>query len=107
MKSSLRAQLAEEIAKPFNNNATFIESRNNIEILVSMTEMAFGLPYKHGHSTVVVNLVNAQLERDFVQSPFALEQELFELMRALSDIRVKYSKGNKLDLEILLNRIGS
>ena len=50
---------------------------------------------------------DAQLERGHAQSPFSLEQELFELMRALSDIRVKYSKGNKLDLEILLNRIGS
>ena len=63
MKSSLRSQLSEEIAKPIYNSATFIEARNrdNREALVSMVEMAYGLPYQHEDSTVAINLVDAQL----------------------------------------------
>ena len=52
VKSGLRLQLSEEISKPIYNNSTFIEIRNNIEILVSMREMAYGLPYKHEDSTI-------------------------------------------------------
>ena len=107
MKSGLRSQLSEEIAKPIYNNATFIEIRNNIEILVSMVEMAHGLPYKHEDSTVAINLVDAQLELDLSQATFAKEQERFEMMRILNDERVEYSKGKVLELELLLNRIGS
>ena len=107
VKSGLRSQLSEAIAKPIYNNATFIESRNNIEILVSMVEMAHGLPYKHEDSTVAINLVDAQLELDLSQAPFEKDQERFEKMRILRDERVEYSKGKALELELLLNRIGS
>jgi hypothetical protein len=107
VKSGLHSQLSEEISKPIYNNATSIEIRNNIEILVSMVEMAYGLPYKHEDSTVAINIVNAQLELDLSQAPFAKEQERFEMMRILNDERVEYSKGKVLDLELLLNRIGS
>ncbi len=48
-----------------------------------------------------------QLELDSGQAPFAREQERFKMLRILNDERVKYSKGKKLDLEWLLNRIGS
>ena len=75
VKSGLRSKLSEEIAKPIYNNATFIEIRNNVEILVSMVEMAYGLPYRHEDSTVAINIVDAQLELDLSQSPFAKEQE--------------------------------
>ena len=107
VKSGLRSQLAEVISKSIYNTATFIESQNNIETLVSMIELAFGLPYKHEDSTVAINIVDAQLELDLSQSPFAKEQERFEMMRILNDERVEYSKGKVLDLELLLNRIGS
>ncbi len=43
MKSSLPSQLSNEITKPIYNNAIFIEARNDIETLVSMVEMAYGL----------------------------------------------------------------
>ena len=72
-----------------------------------MVEMAHGLPYKHEDSTVAINLVDAQLELDLSQSPFAKDQEIFEMMRMLNDERVEYSKGKVLDRELLLNRIGS
>ena len=72
-----------------------------------MVEMAYGLPYKHEDSTITINLVDVQLELDLSQSPFAKEQETFEMMRILNEECVEHSKGKKLDLELLLNRIGS
>ena len=107
MKSGLRSQLSDEIAKPIYNNVTLIEARNNIETLVSMVEMAYDLPCKHEDSTVAINLVNAQLEQDLSQSPFARDQDQFEMMRKLNEECVEYSKGKSLDLEKLLNKIGS
>ncbi len=68
MKSSLLSQLSDEKTKPMYNNTTFIEACNNIETLVSLVEMAYGLPYKHEDSTVAVNLVDFQaLEQDLSQ----------------------------------------
>ena len=100
MKSGLQLQLSEEISNPIYNNATFIDARNNIEILVSMVQMAYGLPYTHEDFspkfTVSINLVHAQLELDIPQSPFAKEQERFEMM---NEERVEYSNGEVLDLE--------
>ena len=69
--------------------------------------MAYSLPYTHGDSTVAINLVDAQLEQDLSQSPFARDQDWFEMMRILNEERVEYSKGKSLDLELSLNRIGS
>ena len=43
VKSGLLSHLSEEISKPIYNDATFIDSRDKIEILVSMVEMAYGL----------------------------------------------------------------
>ncbi len=57
--------------------------------------MAYGLPYKHGDSTVAINLVDAQLELDLSQSPFSRQQERFEMMRILNEERVEYSKGRR------------
>ena len=96
VKSGLQSQLSEEISNPIYNNATFIDARNNIEILISMVQMADGLPYKHEDFTVSINLAHAQLGLDIPQSPFAKEQERFEMM---NKERVEYSKGEVLDLE--------
>ena len=88
----------------------YIDARNDIEILISMVEMAYGLPYKHEDSTVAINIVDAQLELDLLQAPFAQVQERFNMMWILNDERVEtveYSKGKALDLELLLNMIGS
>ena len=81
-------QLSEEISKPIYNNATFIEVQNNIEILVSMVEMGYGLPYKYEDSTVAISIVDTQLELDLSQAPFAKDQERFEMMQILNDERV-------------------
>jgi hypothetical protein len=72
-----------------------------------MVEMAYDLPCKHEDSTVAINLVDAHLEQDLSQSPFARDQDQFEMIRILNEERVEYSKGKSLDLEMLLNRIGS
>jgi hypothetical protein len=58
-----------------------------------MVELAYGLPYKHKDPTVAINLVDAQLEQDLSQSPFAREQDRFEMMRILSEECVEYSTG--------------
>ncbi len=52
---------------------------------------------------VAINIVNAQLEQDLPQMPFAREQDRFEMMLLLNEERVEYSKGKLLDLELLLN----
>ena len=57
--------------------------------------------------TVAINLGDAQLQQDLSQSPFARDQDRFEMIRILDEKRVEYSKGKSLDLELLLNRIGS
>ncbi len=73
------------VSRPWN----LLEARNNIETLVSMVEMACCLPYKHEESTVAINLVDAQLEQDLSQSPFARNQDRFEMMWILSEERVE------------------
>ena len=85
MKSNLRSQLSEKINKPIYNSATFIYARNNMETLVSMVEMAYGLPYQHEDSTIAINHVDAQLERDLSQSPFDRDQDRFEMIRILNE----------------------
>ncbi len=105
MKSGLSSQLSQEIVKSIHNNDTFIDARNIIEMPVSMVKMAYGLAYKHEDSMVAINLIDAQLEQDVSQQPFAREQERFEMMRVMNEVRVdtvEYRKGEKLDLELLL-----
>ncbi len=77
MKSSRCSQLSDEFTKPIYKNTTFIEAHNNIETLVSMIELAYGLSYKHEDSTVAINLVDAQLKQDLSQSLFARDQDRF------------------------------
>jgi hypothetical protein len=96
VKLVLRSQLYQEITKPVYNNATSIETRNNIETLVSMVEMAHGLPYKHEDSKVAINLIDSQLEQDLSQSPFARDQDRFKMMQILNVECVEYSKGRSL-----------
>ena len=53
IKSTLRSQLYEELCKLINDHKSFVEARDNIEILISMVEMAHGLPYKdEDHTTL-------------------------------------------------------
>jgi hypothetical protein len=72
-----------------------------------MVEMAYGPLYKQECSTVAINIVDAHLEQDLSQSPFDRNQDRFEMIRILNEERVEYSKGKWLDLEFLLNRLGS
>ncbi len=86
---------------------TFIETQNNIKILVSMVEVAYSLPHKHEDFMVAINLVDAELGQVSEQEPFAREQERFEMMMILNSEHVEHSKGKKLDLELLPNGIRS
>ena len=42
IKSTLQSQLYEELCKLINDHKSFVETRDNIEILISMVEMAHG-----------------------------------------------------------------
>ncbi len=66
-EAKFRAQLVVEIGKPICNHKTFIDLRDAIDLLVSMIEMAYGLPYKHEDTTTAINLVDAQLELNSLQ----------------------------------------
>ncbi len=66
--------------KPITYNKYFIETRDAIELPVSMVEMAYCLPYKHEVHTTAINLIDAQLEKINSQATFAREQGMLEMM---------------------------
>ena len=49
IKSTPRSQLSDELCKPIIDHKSFVEIWDSIELLISMVEMAYGLPYKHDH----------------------------------------------------------
>ena len=63
IKSTLSSQLNEELCKPITDHKSFVEVRDNIELLISMVEMAHGLPYKEDDHTTAIQFINAQLEK--------------------------------------------
>ena len=102
IKSTLRSQLYEEICKLINDHKSFVETRDNIEILISMVEMAHGLPYKHEDHTTAIKFIDAQLEKINSQAVFAREHERLEMIRVLHAARVEAGNGKDLDMEIRL-----
>ena len=62
-KSYLLSLISDEICKPTADHKPFIEIRDAVELLVSMVEMAYGLPYKHEDHTAAIILIDAQLEK--------------------------------------------
>jgi hypothetical protein len=63
VKSHLRAQLSEEICKPITDHKSYVEVRDSIELLVSMIEMIYCLPYKYKDHTTAIWFIDAQSER--------------------------------------------
>ena len=106
IKSTLRSQLSDEICKPIIDHKSFVEIRDGIELLISMVEMAFGLPYKHDDHTTAIQFIDAQLEKINSQAVFGREQDRLEMIRILHAARVEAGAGKDLDLELLLNQIG-
>ena len=106
IKSTLRSQLYEELCKLINDHKSFVETRDNIEILISMVEMAHGLQYKHEDHTTAIKFIDAQLEKINSQAVFAREHERLEMIRVLHAARVEAGNGQDLDMEILLNQVG-
>ena len=106
IKSSLRSKLLEELCKPIVDHKSFVEARENIELLISMVEMAYGLPYKDEDHTTAIQFIDAQLERINSQTVFAHEHERLEMIRILHAARVEAGNGKDLDIEILLNQVG-
>ena len=105
-KSTLRSQLSDEICKPITDHKSFVEIRDGIELLISMVEMAFGLPYKQDDHTTAMQFIDAQLERINSQAVFAREQDRLAMIRTLHAAHVDADDGKFLDMEILLNLIG-
>ena len=54
IKSTVRSKLNEELCKPITDHKTYVDVRDNIELLISMVEMAHGLPYKEEDHTTAV-----------------------------------------------------
>ena len=106
VKSTFRSQLSDELCKPITDHKSFIEIQDTTKLLVSMVEMAFGLPYKHEDHTTAINLIDAQLEQIDSQVTFAREKDRLEMIRILHAARVESGNGKTLDLELLLNQIG-
>ena len=106
IKSTLRSQLNEELCKPITDHKTFVDVRDNIELLISMVEMAHGLPYKEEDHTTAIQFIDAQLEKINSQAVFGREQDRLEMIRILHAARVDAGNGRDLDMEILLNQVG-
>ena len=106
IKSTLRSQLSGEICKPITDHKSFVEVRDNIELLISMVELAYGLPYKEDDHTTAIQFINAQLEKINSQAVFGREQDRLEMIRVLHAARVEAGNGKDLDMEILLNQVG-
>ena len=106
IKSTLRSQLNEELCKPITDHKTFVDVRGNIELLISMVEMAHGLPYKEEDHTTAIQFIDAQLEKINSQAVFGREQDRLEMIRILHAARVDAGNGRDLDMDILLNQVG-
>ena len=106
LRIGLRSQLSDEICKPITDHKSFVEIQDGIELLISMVEMAFGLPYKQDDHTTAMQFIDAQLEKINSQAVFAREQDRLEMIRTLHAARVDADNGTILDMEILLNLIG-
>ena len=81
VKSKLLSQLSDELNEPICNHKSSLVPK--MLFLVSMVEMAYGLPYKHDDHTTAINLINSQWERINLQHIFAREQDQFEMIRIL------------------------
>ena len=81
IKSTLRSQLNhDEVFKPMTDHKSFVEVRDNIELLISMVEMAYGLPYKEDDHPTAIQFIDAQLEKINSQAVFGREQDRLKMI---------------------------
>ncbi len=94
VKSHLQAQLSEELCKLRTDHKSYIEVRDSIELLISMIEMTYGLPYtsKHEDHTTAILFIDAQLEKINAHASFAREQDRLEMIRILHAARRRVSQ---------------
>ena len=88
------------------DHKSYIKVRDSIQLLVSMVEMTYGLPYKHEDHTTAIMSIDAQLEKINSQASFAKEQDRLEMIRILLAALVESGNRKKLDLELLFNQVG-
>jgi hypothetical protein len=82
------------------NHKSYIEVRDSIELLVSMIEMTYCLPYKYKDHTTAILFIDAQLEKIIAHASFAREEDRLEMIRTLHAARVESGNGRVLDLEL-------
>ncbi len=75
------------MCKLITDHKSFIEVRESIELIFSMVEMAYGLPYKSEDHTTALQLIDAQLEKINSQANFARKQDRLEAIRVLHAAR--------------------
>ena len=80
VKSHLRAQLSEKLCKPMTDHKSYIEVQDSIELLVSMVEMTYCLPYKYEDHATAIMFIDAQLEKINLHASFAREQDRLEMI---------------------------
>ena len=95
IKPTLLSQLSDELCKPITKHKSFVEIRDNIELLVSMIELAYGLSYKHDDQTTAITFIDTQLEQisSQKQAIFAREQDRLEMRRILHAAHVEAGNG--------------
>ena len=106
IKSTLQSQLNDDLCKPITDHKSFVEARDNIELIISMVEMAYGLPYKDEDHMTAIQFIDVQLEKINSQAVFGREQDRLEMIRVLHAARVEAGNGKDLDMEILLKQVG-
>ena len=102
IKSTLQSQLSDELCKPITGHKSFVEIRDSIKLLISMVEMAYGLPYKHDDHMPAIQFIDAQLEKINSQAVFGREQDRLEMIRVLHAARVEAGDGKDLEMKYIL-----
>ena len=74
IKSTLRLQLSDELCKPITDHKSFVEIRDSIELLISMVEMAHGLPYKDEDHTTAIQFTMRNWKGS-IRRPFLAESK--------------------------------
>jgi hypothetical protein len=106
VRSYLQTQLSEELCKLMTDHKSYIEVLDSIELLVSIVDMTFSLPYKHEDHLPAITFIDVQLEQINLNASFAREQDRLEMIRTLHAARVESGNGKTMDLRLLFNQVG-
>jgi hypothetical protein len=103
VKSSLRSQLSEEIAKPIYNNSTFNEAHNNIKTLASAWlnwHMAYPISIKTPRLQSTSSMLN--LSKIYLNHPGGFTSELGGFT---SDTLPRAMRGRKVEMTAFTTKV--